>query len=177
MHILCILSKHPLMKSVPSPLWGQEGYRSRRNRRLKLRSGNCLGYNHVTEAGEKITKEFWGKPNLVLSAHSHNSTTAEMQVVYLSLKYINIHVFYRWLVGATVWKYGIIILLKKTDILFTLKAYPEVSDTSAITPWTCLPDKMSWFYKWCLFSHVHFFLVSLIFAQNAAVGVLDHYIH
>lgn len=56
---------------------------------------------------------------------------------------------------------------------FYLKVYPEVSDTYTITPWACLPDKMSWYYKWCLFSHMYFLLVSLIFAQDTAVGVLD----
>lgn len=46
---------------------------------------------HITE--EKTTKEFWGKHNLVLLVQSQNSTTSEMQAVYLFLKYIYIYFF------------------------------------------------------------------------------------
>lgn len=47
---------------------------------------------HITEE-EKTTKEFWGKHNLVLLVQSQNSTTSEMQAVYLFLKYINMYIF------------------------------------------------------------------------------------
>ena len=75
---------------------------------------------HVTETEtEKTIKELWGKHNLVLLVQSQNSITSETQAVYLFLKYINTCMYiYRWLVGAVVWKYSIIITLKK--ILFLL---------------------------------------------------------